>query len=478
MIYADNYATVCNTNLMVYESFISSKQRPNQSIGFEIAESDLNPNLFDWQRRVVAWAIQQGRAALFEGCGLGKTLQQLAWADAIVKRTGKPVLLLCPIGVKAQTIREAAKFKIDTPVTEAADIQPGERRIGIINYERLHHIDATNFVGVVLDESSVLKNFTGVVKQTLCETFSTTPYRLACTATPAPNDHMELGNHAEFLGIMPSNEMLSRWFINDTMKAGGYRLKGHAKSDFWSWVASWAACLSSPSDYGGSDDGFNLPPLNIERHFVATLTEATGDGYLFATSSVNATNIHEVKRLSLEARVAKTVELERSKSGPCVIWCDTNYEADAIGKAIPHAVDVRGSDSESAKELKLKSFSDGEIQTLVTKPSVAGMGMNWQHCHRQIFAGQSFSFELYYQAVRRCWRFGQTKPVKVDIVLADTDQSILSAIGRKEADHELMRSGMASAMKQVATGQRQRKNYQPTVPIQIPLFLRQKSLQS
>ncbi len=466
---------------MDYQEFIDSKQRKPKPMGFEVDKESLNPRLFQWQRDVVHWALKRGRAALFEETGHGKSFQQLVWSEQVHKHTNKPVIIHCPLGVRQQTEREAIKFGIDCKVAVVNDQSEVVNGINLVNYEKLHHFDASLFAGVVLDESQILKAFTGKTKRQLCEFYSQTPYRLACTATPAPNDHMELGNQSEFLGIMPSNEMLSRWFINDTMKAGGYRLRGHAQNDFWDWVASWAVCISKPSDVGGSDDGFVLPKLNVQRHVVVPDQQFIPEGMLFATGGVSATKIHEEKRASNSARARKTAELVASNdSTPWLIWCNTNYEADELKEQIPYAVEVRGSDSESVKESKLSGFSKGDIRVLISKPSLSGLGMNWQHCHNTVFAGLSFSFEEYYQAVRRFYRFGQVNCVNVHIVLAESDTAIDSVIARKESDHLLMQSGMSQAMKRSMLANlgidRAREKYVATKPIVLPPFLKSKGL--
>ena len=428
-----------------YHDFIARKKRVMQPMGFE--PKALSKSLFPWQKQIVDWAVRRGRAALFEECGLGKTLQQLAWAEQVYKHTRTPVVIHTPVGVRQQTKREAEKFGIKCKVAVVNDQDAVIDGINLINYEKLHLFDASKFGGVVLDESSILKSFTGSTKRELCEAYKNTPFRLACTATPSPNDLMELGNHSDFLGVMPSNEMLSRWFINDTMKAGGYRLRMHARKDFWKWVASWAVCISKPSDMGGDDTGYNLPELKIER-VVVEADYTPSNGWLFARDSVSATNLHEVKRQSNDKRADEVLRLAKQHEGePLLIWCETNYEADAILERIPEAVEVRGSDSESAKESKLRAFSDGNAQILITKPSLAGFGMNWQHCRTVIFSGQSFSFEKFYQAVRRCWRFGQTKPVTVYLVVAESEEAIGNAVAEKECKHRLMQSEMAEAMR-------------------------------
>lgn len=460
---------------MEYQEFIRSKQRTIKPMGFEVDKDRLNERLFPWQRDVVQWSVRRGRAALFEECGLGKTLQQLAWAERVHEKTKRPVVVHTPVGVRAQTKQEATKFGIACNVevvNEQAEIIDG---INLVNYEKLKRFDTSVFSGVVLDESSILKNFTGSTKRMLCEAYSATPYRLACTATPAPNDHKELGNHADFLGIMPSNEMLSRWFINDTMKAGGYRLIKHAEKDFWSWVASWAVCISKPSDIGGDDTGFDLPPLEVVRHIVQPDEDDAPSGFLFNVSGLSATNVHEAKRLSCHARARKTKEIAESVEGPCLIWCDTDYDADAVMEILD-AVEVKGSHKESVKQDRLQGFADGKYLRLVTKPSVAGFGMNWQHCSTMIFCGLSFSFEAFYQAIRRCWRFLQLHPVTAHLILADTEYALEATIARKENDHKLMQTGMAEAMREATLEQlgieRRRDLYAPTKELTLPAWMK------
>lgn len=433
-----------------YQKFLESKIVKQQASGFEIEESKLNKHLFDWQRKIVAWALRLGRAALWESCGLGKSVQQLSWASEVYKHTGKPVLILTPLAVASQTAREAAKFGIDgvRVARDQSEVSP----ITITNYQKLDHFDPSAFVGVVLDESSILKSFMGTTKQQLVNSFANTPYRLACTATPAPNDHMELGNHAEFLGIMPSNEMLSRWFINDPANVGKYRLKGHATDDFWKWICSWACCIDSPADLGYDSTGFDLPPLNfIENCVHVDITSDSGSS-LFRGEILNATTLHqEMKRTSADRAEAVAALIDRSPKdpgSPWLIWCNTDYEADDLKANIPNAVEVRGSHKDSYKEKVFEQFANNEIEILITKPSIAGFGLNWQNCHRMAFVGLSYSFEALYQALRRSWRFGQTKPVEAHVFFASTEGEILTTIKRKQADHIAMQSNMAKAMKE------------------------------
>ncbi len=429
-----------------YAEFIAGKIARVQPAGFDWPAESLPAAMFDWQKRGCLLALKRGRCALFLNTGLGKTLVQLAWASAVAEHTGRPVLLLCPLAVGPQTVREADKFGIAgvSLFEPAKGIDPAARVV-VTNYQKLHLIDPSAFAGVVLDESSILKSFTGTTKRQLCEAFAATPYRLACTATPSPNDHMELGNHSQFLGVMDSTEMLTRWFINDLSQAGVYRIKGHAEADFWRWVCSWAVFAAVPSDLGGDDSTHALPPLELVRHEVAE-DQAGGDGQLFRSDAVTATTIHKQKRETIGERAKKVAEVIAADAGrPWLVWCDTDYEADALLAAIPGSVDVRGSQTDAVKEDRLAGFVDGRYRTLIGKPSQLGFGLNWQHCCRMAFAGLSFSFEQYYQAVRRCWRFGQTQAVQVHVVCSASEWQIVSTVERKQADFEAMQAGMRAA---------------------------------
>lgn len=443
---------------MDYQQFLEGKRVSAPSVGFEVPDASINTKLFPFQRDIVRWALRIGRAAIFADCGLGKTPMQLAWAAAVAAHTNKPVLILTPLAVASQTLREAAKFDVGPAVIaeSAADIANGGWDVVITNYHKLHKFDPSIFGGVVLDESSILKNYTGKTKRALTEAFAETPYRLCCTATPAPNDHMELGNHAEFLGVMPSSEMLTRWFINDAANAGVYRLKGHAEEDFWRWGSTWAACLSKPSDLGYSDDGFVLPPLEIIDVPVSVDCSGFESGQLIRADKLNATKIHKEMRRTANARAVAVAELlAREGAGPSrpwVIWCNTDYEADALKAVIPDAAEVRGSMKDAVKERVLGEFSDGKLPVLITKPSVAGFGMNWQHVANMAFVGLSYSFEQFYQAVRRSWRFGQSRPVKAHVVYAETEGEVVAAVRRKQADHELMKASAVAAMREHGLG--------------------------
>lgn len=430
-----------------YAEFLRSKHVRTEHSGFEVDDGDLNRGLFQWQRDIVRWALRTGKSAIFAECGLGKTAMQLEWAAEIVRQTGGPVLVLCPLAVSWQTNKEADKFNIRAKaavnvVSEQSDVGPG---ISITNYERLHKFDLRKFVGVVPDESGILKSYTGVTKNLLVDSFQSTPYKLCCTATPAPNDRMELGNHCEFLSVMPSNEMLARWFINDTMKAGGYRLRRHGAKDFWQWVSSWAVAISRPSDLGYDDAGFDLPPLKLTEHIVGA---PIPEGYMFHPGgSVSATNVHREKRAALAERADVVASLVNPSTEAWVIWCDTDYEADALCKRIPDAIEVRGSHPTKTKEDRLRGFSEGKFKTIVTKAEIGGYGLNWQHCHNMTwFAG--YSFEKFYQAVRRLWRFGQLHTVNVHTVMSEVEESIRDAVKAKERQHGEMQAELVGCLKE------------------------------
>jgi hypothetical protein len=461
---------------MKYEDFIASKTKHIEPCGFEVEERELNGSLFDWQRRIVRWGLRRGRAALFEDTGLGKTLQQLAWAEAVYRHTKTPVVIHTPVGVRHQTKREAAKFGIGCSVEVVDESDAVVDGINLVNYEKMHKFSDVLWGGVVLDESSILKGLNSKTRNELCERYRGLRFRLACTATPAPNDHMELGNHAEFLGVCESVDMLNRYFYHDSGDTSRWVLMPHGEKDFWRWVSQWAVCIGKPSDIGGIDDGYVLPELRTHRYFVRPEEEQAIPGFLFNVSGLSATTVHEEKRLTCKARCDKAAELVRAGKGPCIVWCDTNYESDMLMELIPNAVEVRGDQKDSVKESRLAGFANGEFEILLTKGSIAGMGLNFQHCRRMVFAGLSYSFESYYQSVRRCWRFGQTQPVDVHIILAETESVINSTIARKESDFEAMRCGMADAMKECTLeefGLREgKRSYVATGKFSLPGFLK------
>lgn len=428
-----------------YQAFIASKLSLHTPVGFE--PGPLPESLFDFQAAIVTWAVRRGRAAIFADTGLGKSCMQISWADQVASHTGKPVLILAPLCVAQQTVREAARIGIsDVRYARTKALVPGARMV-VVNYEMLDHFEGIDWGGVVLDESSILKNFTGKTKQLIIERFKNTPFKLACTATPAPNDYLELGNHAEFLGVMPSNEMIMRFFINDSMTAGGYRLKSHGRNGFWQWCASWSVAMTKPSDMGYSDDRYQLPPLNLQHISVSTESLPPLEGHLFRDSVLSATTLHQEMRLTAPLRADAVAELINSDPDETwLIWCNTNYEADDLIKRIPQAVEVRGSMSPEEKSKRLLAFINGESKILITKPSVAGFGLNLQHCARVAFVGLSYSYEDFYQAVRRCYRFGQQREVKVYVVAADSEICVMETIQRKETEHRRMQREMSAAI--------------------------------
>jgi superfamily II DNA or RNA helicase len=450
-----------------YAAFLAAKQPRAIASGLPIIPQ-INPALFPHQRDCVAFGLRQGRWGLFLDTGLGKTLCELEWSKHAAEATNGRALILAPLAVAAQIAREGVAFGYDARVIrDQAEARDG---INICNYDRLERLDPDAFGSVALDESSILKSFTGKTTRALIEAFSSHRFRMAATATPAPNDHMELGNHAEFLGLMSGVEMLSRWFINDTSTASQqWRLKGHAAEAFWDWCASWARMAETPADLGHDASSYILPPLNVHRHRAAGDVRAPA-GLLFATE-LSATNLHDVKRQTADARADMAAGLVPSGE-PCVIWCDTDYEADALLKRLPGAAEVRGSHTPERKEDTLAAFADGSVRVLITKPSVAGFGMNWQHCASMIFVGRSFSYEAWYQAVRRCWRFGQKRPVDCHLIVAEGEDQIGRVIARKSEDHTAMKRAMRAAMKR-ANGREaiRRAEYNPHHNGRLPAWL-------
>lgn len=455
-----------------YEEFLQSKaaiapQRGMQNI------PPLNSFMFDYQKECTRFLLEAGSGAAFLDTGLGKSIIALDWGRIVSEYTKKPVLMLAPLAVSHQHLREAHKFGIDARVCQFQDdVGNG---LNITNYERLHHFSPDGLGGIILDESSIIKGFNGKTTNALMQFAKDLSFKLCCTATPAPNDQMELGQHSQFLGVMDSNEMLARWFITDQQHMGKYRVKHHGIKSFWAWVASWARCLSKPSDIGYSDEGFNLPKLNLQRHIVnADITIDSGD-MLFRSSDCSATSIHKEKRLTTNERALLIADIVRSEpSESWIVWCDTDYEADALKKAIPEATEVRGSLSVDKKEAALVGFSNGNIRVLITKPSIAGFGLNWQHCARMAFVGLSFSYESFYQAVRRCWRFGQSRQVDVHVAMANTEMNIWNTITRKTFDHNTMKNEMQIAMKNAHESRHIKHGYVPSMAATLPSWFNTK----
>lgn len=440
-----------------YAEFLVSKHVAAPEVGFDVALEDLNPLLFGFQRRVTQWGLRQGRAAAFASTGLGKTPIALEYSRHVREKTNGAVLILTPLAVAHQFASEAEKFGVED-VHVARTSKEARRGITVTNYERLEHFDPSNYAGVVLDEASILKAFGGKTRWRLNRAFAQTPYRLSCTATPAPNQHTELGTQAHFLGVMDHGEMLTRWFINNTKEARELRLKRHGEADFWRWVASWAACVSMPSDVLDEDgrpypdDGFVLPELDLREHVAAVdYREAQAEeGTLFRLETkLSGTALYRELRRTVSERTRMAAELvAEDPDEPWAIWCNTNYEADALKDLMPGAVEVRGSESVDAKEEKLAAFSRGEILHLVTKPSIAAFGLNWQHCARTAFVGLNYSFEQMHQALRRFWRFGQERPVVAHVITAETETAVLKTIRKKQKGYQQMQEKMSSAMQE------------------------------
>lgn len=430
---------------MTYSDFLATKELTDPQTGLDVIPP-LNPMLFPFQRDIVTWALRRGRAAVFADCGMGKTPMQLEWARIVAAHTGRPVLILTPLAVAQQTIREAEKFGI--PATYASHGHEVTGQVVVTNYERLSLFTPGDFGGVVLDESSILKSFDGKTSSALIAAFQQTPFRLACTATPAPNDYMELGTHAEFLSVMQRPEMLATFFTHDGGETQKWRLRGHGNTAFWRWLCSWAVMIRKPSDLGYSDDGFVLPPLTLHQR---TVESAPTDGYLFAIEAQTLSERLAARRASVEDRAAECAALVNAQPGHWVVWCHLNAEADALLARIPDAVEVRGSDDPATKESMLVAFSEGRHRVLITKPSIAGWGMNWQHCHQMAFVGLNDSWEEYYQAVRRCWRFGQDYPVNVYMIAAQTEGAVVANIRRKDADAAAMAAEMVAHMQELNT---------------------------
>jgi superfamily II DNA or RNA helicase len=423
------------------------------------------------QEAATRHALELGRACLFLDTGLGKSLCELEWARQVAEETCKPVLILTPLAVAGQMVREGQKFGIDArQVRDQSEVGAG---VMVANYERLPSLDPESFGGVVLDESSILKSFAGQTRNRLQSAFEGLHFKLAATATPSPNDHTELGNHAEFMGVMRQQEMLSKWFVNDTSTASQeWRLKGHAVEDFWSWVASWSRCATLPSDLGGDDTGYILPEIDQQLHTVTADRQADADqGMLFRIPEMSATSFHKEKRLTLHERCERAAELA-NHGDPVTVWCESNEESALLAEMIDGACEVRGDQKAEEKERRLLAFVDGKERALITKPKLAGFGMNFQHCAHAVFASISFSYEQHYQAVRRSHRFGQTDRVRNDIVIADTEHSIWQAIHGKAEKHDEMKRRMSEAMRRAQRTSATRVKYDRPLDLAFPDWIK------
>ena len=448
---------------MDYLDFLKNKRFVLESSGFDIDKSELNSLMYEFQQDIVRWALAKGRACIFADCGLGKTLMQLEWSQQVHKHTGGKILILAPLSVCEQTKREGALFGYDVTICESQnDVVEG---INITNYEKLDKFVASQFVGVVLDESSILKSFTGKVRTAIIDNFESVPYKLACTATPAPNDYMELGNHSEFCGVMKRSEMLAMFFVHDGGETSKWRLKGHAENVFWQWMASWAVFVDNPKNLGYDIAGYDLPPLNI--------TEIIVDGNAPTSDTLTLTERRQARKDSLQLRCGKAAELVNNSEEQWLVWCDLNDESHMLHELINESVEVEGSDKDSHKSTAMLNFSKTEIKCLVTKPKIAGFGMNWQNCHNMIFTGLSDSYEQYYQALRRCWRFGQKESVNVYIIISAKEGCVKQNIERKQEDFIKMQVQMTELTKEITKKELQRTcristPYEPMELMKLP----------
>lgn len=444
---------------MDYADFIARKTRAPKKTGMtKIPKLPLS--LKPFQRDIVTWALRQGRCAIFAGTGLGKTLTQLSWAQAMAGHTGKRVLILTPLAVAHQTVQEARKFGIDG-VEYAADNDAATSKIVVTNYDRVEKFDMSQFGAVVCDESSILKSHDSKTRALLTDLCAGIQYRLCCTATPAPNDYVELGNHAEFLGVLNAKEMLATWFIHDgsiratnmsnhgSKPIADWRLKRHAERDFWRWISTWAVVIRHPRDIGYDEHGYDLPPLIKHQITVPVEYKANIDtGMLFPTEANTLQEQRHASRSSIKARVDAAVRIVENNPGrPWLVWCQLNDEADMVTEALGNAVNVQGSDDAEIKTKNLLGFANGDIGRLVSKPSLAGFGLNFQVCSDMIFLGLNNSFEQLYQAIRRCWRFGQTREVNVYMIAAETEGAVVANLEAKESAADYMLAQMAEHMK-------------------------------
>lgn len=421
---------------MSYQQFLESKRIRSITSGFSV--DGYNKLLFPFQRKIVGEALDKGKFGVFADCGLGKTFMQLEWANQVSDYKKKPVLIICPLAVAGQTIKEAQKFGYNS-----IDRAGNDTAIQVINYDQLHNIKPGDYAGVVLDESSILKNFEGAFRNHIIESFRETPYKLACTATPAPNDPMELGNHSEFLGAMNRNEMLAMFFVHDGGETASWRLKGHAVGSFYKYVRQWAIMLTKPSDIGFDDAGYELPSLNYIEDQIITPNKGIS---LFNDVAVSGTGHNQELRRTIKQRMDRTAEILSTSDESCVIWIKQDEEGKMLRKMLPGAIEVAGSDSWEFKEEKLLGFGNNQFKWLITKQSIASYGLNWQNCHNQIFPSLDFSFEKLYQAVRRSYRFGQKHPVNIHLITTDTMRNVIESIRRKQAQFEEMQYHMTKAI--------------------------------
>lgn len=456
---------------MTYNEFLKTKELQSVQAGFDVDRNELNPKGFEFQKDIVQWALRKGKAAIFSDCGSGKTEMSLDFAYQVHKKTGYNVLIIAPLAVVKQTQKEGMKFGIEVNVCrEQEDVIDG---INITNYEIIDHFDASLFGCVILDESSILKSFTSATRNELIDRFVATPYKLCCTASPSPNDHSELANHAEFLGIMSRTEMLATYFIHDGSDTSKWRLKGYGEKRFWEWVATWAVCVRNPADLGYSNEGYNLPELNLIEHIVESETK---DYELVPKLAETLSERREARKESIENRVEVARQLVEGNNDTWLVWCDYNAESSALHKAIKDSVEIVGADSPERKAQVAMDFAEGKIKALVSKCSIYGFGMNFQTTHQMIFCGISDSFESFYQAIRRCWRYGQEHDVNVHIIISQKEKNVLDNIKRKQRQMEEMQSNMIALMKDVTMSEmkhttRITTEYKPKEEMEIPTWI-------
>lgn len=453
---------------MNYKDFLENKIIQFKHYGFNVNFSNLNPLLKDFQKHGIKTAIKKGKFAFFFDCGLGKTFCQLEWAHLVANYTNAPVLILAPLAIVQQTIREGNKFGIDVYEYDFECIPcMNEPDIFIINYEQLKNIDTSIFKGIVLDESSILKGKDGKMSNLILESFKHTPFKLACTATPSPNDHMELGQHSEFLGGMTYQEMLAMYFVHDGGETSKWRLRKHAEDDFWKYVCTWSMAIDNPATLGFDSTGYNLPKIEYIEHFIDVENNSQN---LFGEVAVSATDLHQDLKRSFDDRINKTIELVQSNNEQWIIWALSNAETDALNKVIDEGINVQGSDKAEYKAKHLNGFADNDFRVLITKTSIAAMGMNYQNCHNMVFMSYDFKFEQFYQAVRRCYRFGQNEKVRVHLLIPSSQMNVRKSILEKQDNHFRMIRQMAkySAESDYKKNKPERE-YKKTT-IQLPKF--------
>lgn len=457
-----------------YRQFLESKRILADPCGFDVPESEINPMMrgrFGFQQDICRWGLRRGKAAVFAHTGLGKGPIQLEWCKHVARHTERPTIILAPQAVAEQFDREAVKFHVPlTHCQDDGDVRPG---VNVTNYDRLHKFDLERFGGVSLDESSCIKDWTSKTTQTLIDRLARTPFKLACTATPSPNDHAELGTHAELLDVMRRAAMLAMFFEHDGGQTSKWALKGHGKKPFFKFVSSWAVCVQRPSDLGYPDEGFDLPLLHTVEHIVPVDHSIATEGMLFRCPDLSATGLHKELRLTADDRAAKVAEIVRASPGvPWIIWCNTDYEAKAVRAALPEVSEIKGSDKPEKKVAAILQFLDGDILELLSKPEIFGFGLNLQHCWNMAFMGLGYSFEKVFQAIRRCWRFGQTREVYAHMVIAETEGPVLAALHRKQRQYEELQAEMNEVMREEQLATRHKKTrYDHTKKMRIPEWL-------